>query len=152
MALPLGINWLYKRYAKINWTMQNNVSAILCNNKEPLRHLAFKILDDPCSWFLTRIKPQENSLVAVFLLLNTWNNGYIKDSAYSSKGIAMRQGDMCATTLIVVLPPWHTLPRKSRKLNGRGHLAMKLSVGGTQSLNATCKLLIAEKTFYIFGN
>ena len=59
---------------------------------------------------------------------------------------------MCATTLIVALPPWHTLPRKSRKLNGRGHLAMKLSVGGTQSLNATCKLLIAEKTFYIFGN
>ena len=59
---------------------------------------------------------------------------------------------MCATTLIVVLPPWHTLPRIPRKLNGRGHLAMKLSVGGTQSLNATCKLLIAEKTFYIFGN
>ena len=36
-----------------------------------LRHLAFKILDDQCSWFLTRIKLQENSLVAVFLLLNT---------------------------------------------------------------------------------
>jgi hypothetical protein len=51
--------------------MQNNVLAILCNNKEPLRHLAFKILDDPCSWFLARIKPQENSLVAVYLLLNT---------------------------------------------------------------------------------
>ena len=51
--------------------MQNNVSAILCNNKEPLCHLAFKILDDQCSWFLTRIKLQENSLVAVFLLLNT---------------------------------------------------------------------------------
>ena len=47
--------------------MQNNVSAILCNNKEPLRHLAFKILDDPCSLFLTRIKPQENSLVAVII-------------------------------------------------------------------------------------
>ena len=51
--------------------MQNIVSAILCNNKEPLCHLAFKILNDPCSWFLTRVKPQENSLVAVYLLLNT---------------------------------------------------------------------------------
>ena len=58
---------------------------------------------------------------------------------------------MCATTLIVVLPPWHTLPRITRDLNSRGHSVMKLSVGGTQSLNATCKLLIAEKTFYIFG-
>ena len=47
--------------------MQNNVLAILCNNKEPLRHLAFKLLDDPCSLFLTRIKPQENSLVAVII-------------------------------------------------------------------------------------
>ena len=59
---------------------------------------------------------------------------------------------MCATTLKVVLPPWHTLPRITRNLNDRGHLAMKLSVGGTQSLNATCKLLIAEKTFYIYEN
>jgi len=64
--------------------MQNNVLAILCNNKEPLRHLAFKILDDPCSWFLARIKPQENSLVAVYLLLNTWNNGYIRSRASCS--------------------------------------------------------------------
>ena len=40
----------------------------------------------------------------------------------------------------------------NENLNGRGHLIMKLSVGGTQSLNATCKLLIAEKTFYIFVN
>ena len=58
---------------------------------------------------------------------------------------------MCATTLKVVLPPWHTLPRITRNLNDRGHLAMKLSVGGTQSLNATCKLLIAEKTFYSYN-
>lgn len=41
---------------------------------------------------------------------------------------------------------------KTRNLNSRGHSVMKLSVGGTQSLNATCKLLIAEKTFYIFVN
>ena len=32
-----------------------------------MRHLAFKILNDPCSLFLTRIKPQENSLVAVII-------------------------------------------------------------------------------------
>ncbi len=46
-------------------------------------------------------------------------------------------GTTCETTLKVVLPPWHTLPRIARNLNDRGHLAMKLSVGGTQS-RATC--------------
>ncbi len=34
----------------------------------------------------------------------------------------------------------------NRDLNSRGHSVMKLSVG-VLNLNATCKLLIAEKTY-----